>query len=80
MRYQRMILLLFLCLACALALTACYTEPDPWPASHAVAPDNTTAGTDISSPAAAPVESGVEPTATPDMHELDTGTDPGLNG
>lgn len=66
-------LLILLCVLCALTLTACHTESDPWPAggNPASAPTETTA--------AATETPQTEPQATPPT--IPGGDEePGLNG
>ena len=83
-RYKTAALLL-LCLLCALTLSACYTDADPWPASpsagHAPAAAEGTATDGQWNFPDAGTDAGAGATAAPaDTHELDTGSDPGLNG
>lgn len=86
MKHYKRAVLLALCLFCALTLSACHTDSDPWPASH---PSGGAPAGDAAAPAATEEINtdaqwalpGTTPTpaAAPD-HEIDTGAEPGLNG
>ena len=74
---MRKALLLLICLMAAVLLTACYTNPDPWPAGSDNVQTQVTAAP-TQAPATDPTTDGgqiVEQTAQPGGEEA-----PGLNG
>lgn len=76
---MRKAMLFVICLAAALAMTACHTETDPWPVTKdgaTAAPQATAAPAPADAPADAPGgQQVVEETQQPGGEE-----DPGING